>query len=94
MKIVRILGTLIMVMMLVHAACADSLVNISWSGVTGATYNIYRDQDCVGNFTLFTITSDIQYRYIQPNGTYCYYVTSVELGTESVPSDIITLWVP
>jgi hypothetical protein len=62
---------------------------LSWNAVTGAaSYNIYRDGVKLDSSTANSYT-DI----IATEGTHSYYVTAVDAGGESAPSNIVSVLV-
>ena len=71
----------------------DGKVTLTWSAVQNATgYNIYRKKAGEQNFTKLTTVSGTNYNDIGlvNDVTYYYYVTAIQNGFESEPSDIVS----
>jgi len=64
----------------------------SAAGNPSLTYNVYRASSCAGTFTeISTAVSSTTYLDNQPApGSYCYQVTAVMNGIESIPSNDAT----
>jgi fibronectin type 3 domain-containing protein len=78
--------------------------NITWTASTSAvgnpslTYNLYRAQNCPARFTQINATPLTATSYtdatVAAGASYCYQVTAVLGGVESVPSNQALVAVP
>ena len=81
-------------------AMAQHSVALSWtaSATSGATYNVYRQQACSGNFTQINSSAVTATTYtdaaVAPGETYCYQVTADLSGVESTPSNLAPATIP
>lgn len=83
-------------------AQASHSVTLTWTDTAnpvGTTYTVKRAPGlCTGTPTFATIASGVAIKtYMDPNiavGNYCYVVTAVSAGTESVPSNSASVNVP
>jgi fibronectin type 3 domain-containing protein len=79
-------------------------VSLSWTASTDAaanpslTYNVYRSTACSGTFVLLNATQNAATTYIDsdvfPGATYCYQVTALLSGAESVASNAASAVMP
>jgi hypothetical protein len=78
-------------------------VSLSWTASADAaanpslTYNVYRSTGCSGPFVLMNNAPDSATTYLDAAvfaGTYCYLVTAVLSGVESVPSNQAAAAIP
>ena len=81
-------------------AMAQHSVALSWtaSATSGATYNVYRQQACSGNFTQINGSAVTATTYtdaaVASGETYCYQVTAVLSGDESTASSYAPATIP
>lgn len=81
-------------------AMAQHTVALSWTASTtsGATYNVYRQQACSGNFAQINGSTVTTTAYtdaaVAPGETYCYQVTAVLSGVESTASNPAPATIP
>lgn len=83
---------------------AQNSVRVSWTpssdagGNPSLTYNVYRADSCPGQFTKLNSTPLPGASYLDMNvaigAAYCYQVTAVLDGVESIPSNPATAAVP
>ena len=79
---------------------AQHSVALSWtaSATSGATYNVYRQQACSGNFTQINGSAVTATTYtdaaVASGETYCYQVTADLSGVESTPSNPAPATIP
>ena len=97
----RIVATALFFLALVATpAMAQHTVALSWiaSATSGATYNVYRQQACSGNFTQINgsavSTTTFTDSAVAPGATYCYQVTAVSTGGESTPTSPAPATIP
>jgi hypothetical protein len=78
-------------------------VALAWTASASAaanpslTYNVYRSPGCSGSFTLLNSSAVSATNFTDAGvapGTYCYQVTAVLSGAESVPSNQAAAIVP
>jgi hypothetical protein len=100
-KMNRIIATAIFFLALAATpAMAQHTVALSWTASTtsGATYNVYRQQACSGNFTQINASAVTATTYadaaVAPGETYCYQVTAALSGVESAPSNYAPATIP
>lgn len=100
MKFIRSLSLLLFAVMLCPAAHAQAhSVSLAWTASTdGGTVNVYRipgscpSSTTTGNGTKLTAAPVAGTTYVDSTvlvGSYCYYVTAVLSGAESVPSNLV-----
>ena len=89
----RIIATALFFLALKPApAMAQHTVILSWtaSATSGATYNVYRQRACSGNFAQINASAVTTTTYtdaaVAPGETYCYQVTAVASSLESSPT--------
>jgi hypothetical protein len=81
-------------------AMAQHSVALSWtaSATSGATYNVYRQQACSGNFAQINgsavTTTAFTDSAVAPGATYCYQITAVSTGLESTPTSPAPATIP
>jgi len=85
-------------------ACAQNIVRVSWTASSDApgnpslTYNVYRAGSCPGQFTKLNSVplSGTSFRdtNVAVGAVYCYQLTAVLNGVESVPSNQVTAALP
>jgi fibronectin type 3 domain-containing protein len=81
-------------------AMAQHTVALSWTAsiTSGATYNVYRQQACSGNFTQINASAVTATVYtdsaVAPGETYCYQVTALLSGVESTASNLAPATIP
>lgn len=81
-------------------AMAQHTVALSWaaSATSGATYNVYRQQACSGNFAKLNASAVTANSYtdsaVAGGETYCYQVTAVSGGLESAPTSSASATIP
>ena len=93
------LATFLALAFFVVSAKAQFDVSLSWtaSSTSGVTYNVYRQQACSGNFQeISTGTATTTYidSAVASGETYCYYVTAISAGIESMPSNSQATTIP
>lgn len=94
----------LMVLVLGPPVFCQNNVNLSWQASSDAasnpslTYNIYRAPTCAGPFARLNGSGISTTSYVDPavasGATYCYQVTAVLSGTESMPSNPAIAAVP
>jgi hypothetical protein len=101
MQMNRIVATALFFLALATTpAMAQHTVALSWTASTtsGATYNVYRQQACSGNFakinTTAVATTTFTDAAVAPGETYCYQVTAVSSGLESTPTNPAPATIP
>jgi len=83
---------------------AQNSVRVSWmpssdaGGNPSLTYNVYRADSCPGQFTKLNSMPLLGTSYVDTNvaigAAYCYQVTAVLGGVESIPSNQTSVAVP
>ncbi len=82
---------------------AQHSVGLAWTASSTAagnpslTYNVYRSAACTGTFAKLNSTPVAATTFLDATvftGTYCYQVTAVLAGFESVPSNEVSAVVP
>jgi hypothetical protein len=101
MQSIRIIATALFFLALATTpAMAQHTVALSWTASTtsGATYNVYRQQACSGNFAKINATAVATTTYtdaaVAPSETYSYQVTAVSGSLESGPSNYAPATIP
>ncbi len=103
MKRIALVLTLVFALDAVPAHAQNS-VRVSWTpssdavGNPSLTYNVYRADSCPGKFTELNSAPLSGTSYLDTNvaigATYCYQVTALLDGVESIPSNQATAAVP
>lgn len=104
MKKILGMGVVLALALAAAPARAQHTVLITWTASASAaanpslTYNIYRSTSCTGTFVLLNggliSTTSFTDENVFSSATYCYQVTAVLSGTESVASNQATAVIP
>jgi chitodextrinase len=98
-RIARVLGSILLISLLGAAPAraqpsslavtgvTSSQIDLAWSGVASATYNVYRDGSQIASGLVSSSYSDAP---LTAFTEYDYYVTATVFGTESGPSNTVT----
>jgi hypothetical protein len=80
-----------------HSVALTWMASASAAANPSLTYNVYRSPGCSGSFTRLNSSAVAATSFTDAGvapGTYCYQVTAVLNGTESVPSSQAAAVVP
>jgi hypothetical protein len=103
MKLIAAAFVLFVVALAAPESRAQHSVGLAWTASSTAagnpslTYNVYRSPACTGTFTKLNSTPVAATTILDTTvftGTYCYQVTAVLAGLESVPSNEVSAAVP